>query len=257
MATTYTNMGLKSWNAAADVFSYTDLDANWSKVDVHDHSSGKGIQIPLAGLASASVDSSKIVDGSIVNADINASAGIVGTKLAASTVAPSNLTSAAQPNNSVYKTIWESNAFETSLSTATTYIMGTASVITAGGSTASGAGITPFYLLASDYAVTGLTSKIRIRVLFASNANAAGTTFTFTMNAVTIAGAANVITPTVGATALSASMVTPGASAFTTAVSADTNFPADGPYVLCVTPTGAPSGAHAALVSVQVQVRNT
>ena len=40
--------------------------------------------VVLAKLASNSVDSSKIIDGSIVNADINASAGILGSKIAAS-----------------------------------------------------------------------------------------------------------------------------------------------------------------------------
>jgi hypothetical protein len=39
--------------------------------------------ITLAKLASDSVDSSKIVNGSIIDADINAAAGIVGTKIAA------------------------------------------------------------------------------------------------------------------------------------------------------------------------------
>jgi hypothetical protein len=48
------------------------------------------------------VGSAQITDNSIVNADINSAAGIVGTKLASATVADANL---ASPNNSVYKTI--------------------------------------------------------------------------------------------------------------------------------------------------------
>ena len=51
--------------------------------------------IDLVHLSANSVDSSKIVDGSIVNADINASAAIDGSKLAASTSSASGSMSAA------------------------------------------------------------------------------------------------------------------------------------------------------------------
>lgn len=86
MATTYTNMGLKSWNAGADLFSYADLDANWAKIANHDHTSGNGVQVPTDGIADNAITSAKILNDTIVNADINSSAAIVGTKLAANTI---------------------------------------------------------------------------------------------------------------------------------------------------------------------------
>ena len=51
--------------------------------------------VDLVHLSANSVDSSKIVDGSIVNADINASAAIEGSKLAASTTSVAGSMSAA------------------------------------------------------------------------------------------------------------------------------------------------------------------
>lgn len=104
MATTYSNMGLTSWNLGADNFSYTDLDANWAKVDVHDHSTGKGVQIPTAGIADNAVTSAKILDsavtsakianGTIVSADI-ASGAVTGGNIAATTIAAGNILDAA------------------------------------------------------------------------------------------------------------------------------------------------------------------
>lgn len=91
MSTT-TNMGITKW-AGSDHFSYSQLATNWDKVDAHDHTSGKGVQIPTAGIANNAITSAKIADGAIVNADINASAAIDGTKLAAASIPVSKLSS--------------------------------------------------------------------------------------------------------------------------------------------------------------------
>ena len=88
MSTTYSDMGLKSWNSASDIFSYTELDANWAAINAHDHTGpGKGLQIPAGGLANNAVTAAAIAAGSIDDSKINASAAIVGTKLAALTIA--------------------------------------------------------------------------------------------------------------------------------------------------------------------------
>jgi hypothetical protein len=80
MAATTANMGLKQWDVSTDLFSYTELKDNFGKIDVHDHTTGKGVQVPtggiangavtLAKLATASVDSTKIVDASVDDADL-------------------------------------------------------------------------------------------------------------------------------------------------------------------------------------------
>jgi hypothetical protein len=75
MAANTPNMGLREWNVGTDPFSYTELFANWDKIDAHDHTTGKGVQIPSGGIANLAVtsgkiaadaiDATKILDGSV------------------------------------------------------------------------------------------------------------------------------------------------------------------------------------------------
>lgn len=80
MAFTTTNMGLRVWDQPGDFFSYSELAANLSSIDAHDHTSTKGVQIPTGGianlavtngkLAASAVDSAKIADGNVTAAKI-------------------------------------------------------------------------------------------------------------------------------------------------------------------------------------------
>lgn len=65
MSYTYPNVGLKSWDLGSDVFRYQDLDDNWEALDNHDHSSGKGKQIPTNGLTNLAVTESKIANTAV------------------------------------------------------------------------------------------------------------------------------------------------------------------------------------------------
>jgi hypothetical protein len=60
MAVTSTNMSLRIWNLLNDPFDHAQLATNWDKVDQHDHTSGRGVQIPTAGLADGSVSITKL-----------------------------------------------------------------------------------------------------------------------------------------------------------------------------------------------------
>jgi hypothetical protein len=62
---TTTNMSLKVWNTLADTFSHTDLQANWNAVDAHDHTTGKGLQIPAGGLAANAVTTAALANGAV------------------------------------------------------------------------------------------------------------------------------------------------------------------------------------------------
>lgn len=74
------NMSLWAWDLSGDAYDHTQLANNWSAVDSHNHTAGKGVQIPTAGIADGaittakladnSVTSAKIVDGTITGADI-------------------------------------------------------------------------------------------------------------------------------------------------------------------------------------------
>lgn len=77
MALNSTYMSLKQWNLGTDFFSYVDLSNNFGKIDLHDHSTGKGVQIPTAGIANDAITQSKISPGAVGNSQIGA--GAVGT----------------------------------------------------------------------------------------------------------------------------------------------------------------------------------
>lgn len=104
MAQDTPNMGLRQWNLANDFFDYAQLSANWDKVDLHDHSSGKGVQIPTGGIANLAVtgpkiatnaiDATKILDGSVDTVKIAANA-IDATKILDGSVDTAELASNA------------------------------------------------------------------------------------------------------------------------------------------------------------------
>jgi hypothetical protein len=58
-------MSLKVWNSEADPYDHEQLADNFLKLDQHDHSFGKGTQIPASGLAPGAVTGDKIAPGSI------------------------------------------------------------------------------------------------------------------------------------------------------------------------------------------------
>lgn len=86
--------------AAGDIFKKEDLQVLAQAVDQHTHAAGKGLplaagaipngSITLAMLASDSVDSSKIVNGTITNADL--AAGVALANLPLGSITRSNLT---------------------------------------------------------------------------------------------------------------------------------------------------------------------
>lgn len=48
-------MGLVDANIGTDAYSFEALDSNLQKIDLHDHSEGKGVQIPMEGIAPGAV----------------------------------------------------------------------------------------------------------------------------------------------------------------------------------------------------------
>jgi hypothetical protein len=60
MAFTSAKMGLRIWNLLTDLYDHSQLADNWAKVDYHDHSPGKGVQVPTEGLADGAVTSAKL-----------------------------------------------------------------------------------------------------------------------------------------------------------------------------------------------------
>lgn len=92
MATSTPYMNLIRWNQVSDYFSHSQLAANFLSIDEHDHTTGKGVQIPYGGLAALSVGSSELRTASVIEAKIND--GAVSTnKLANTSVTTGKLAS--------------------------------------------------------------------------------------------------------------------------------------------------------------------
>jgi hypothetical protein len=81
MASITPNMGLTKWDLSSDPYDHTQLAANFSAIDLHDHSTGKGVKIGSGGIAnnaiitaliaSGAVTTNQILDGTITLADIS------------------------------------------------------------------------------------------------------------------------------------------------------------------------------------------
>lgn len=70
MATTSANMALIVWNSGSDSYNHTELAGNMNKIDAHDHTTGKGVQIPTGGIANAAITNAKLADDAITTAKI-------------------------------------------------------------------------------------------------------------------------------------------------------------------------------------------
>jgi hypothetical protein len=220
MARNTPNIILKVWDLLSDRFNHTELAANWDAIDAHDHTAGKGTQIPTGGLANSSVidtklasnavtttkiadsnvtgakiatgaiDGSKIVDGTLTNAKIS-DGTLAGDKMAASVFSP-------------YQTIataW-AQAFTGDVSSGggAIYVPGTAT----GGLTVRQAGAFQtfnFHIIAfdpADHLVTGKTAKFRLLV-GTSAGTAPGSNLTYGLYPVSaIGGSAQNVNVTLG-----------------------------------------------------------
>ena len=58
-------MGLYTWDQLGDSYNYAQLAQNFQTLDFHDHSAGRGTQIPAGGLAPGAVLSSNIAANQI------------------------------------------------------------------------------------------------------------------------------------------------------------------------------------------------
>lgn len=65
MALTSPNMGLRIWTATADRYDHDQAAANFAKIDYHDHTPGRGIQIPTEGIYDGAVNYAKISRASL------------------------------------------------------------------------------------------------------------------------------------------------------------------------------------------------
>lgn len=86
-------MGLRVWNLLTDPYDHDQLADNWAKVDFHDHTPGRGTQIPTEGLFNGAVTTAKIADGGVTIAKTASDAtGLAAGAFRAHSNVQSNLT---------------------------------------------------------------------------------------------------------------------------------------------------------------------
>jgi hypothetical protein len=64
-------MDLDIWNLGSDHFNYAELFANFQKINGHDHTTGKGLQVPTGGIANLAITAAKLADLAVTTAKIN------------------------------------------------------------------------------------------------------------------------------------------------------------------------------------------
>jgi hypothetical protein len=218
MASNTANMGLRSWDSAVDLFAYTELANNWSLVDLHDHSSGKGVQIPTAGIANLAVTGPKLAAGAISDATKIVDGSVSDAKLASSSLG-------------AYKTLAMATAATFFPTSGDYYHVGTGSLKRAGaGLDASGAHIIP--IRAADLVVPGKSTVLRLRVNWATNAVAPTVGFTSGIWPIATSGGTSGNTDfTTGSRLGDATLAAPSASSFGTITGTDFALPTDGNYL--------------------------
>lgn len=246
MAFTTPNLSLESWNLTSDLFDHTQLHNNNLKVDEHDHSTGKGVQIPSAGLVDGAVTSGKLASGAAL------------ANLASSSVTDAKL---ASPANSMYRAITFHNAISRNGDGAGDFYFrpDTNGLLSA---TSSISNLAPFliYLSNSDYTIPNKTAVLRTRIAIAVNNVAPSATYkvgVYPINSTTSSGGS--ITLNAGSVVSSSQAIatTPSANSLTSFTSSDFSFPADGMYVMGLNISGNPASGTATIVTGRLEYRHT
>lgn len=244
MASTTVNMSLKTWDSVNDLFSHSDLKGNFDKLDTHDHTSGKGVQIPAAGIANLAIGTAHIQDGAVTNA-----------KLATS------LTSDYEYAFSSYRMIRGVSSYFTPSTSGGTYLLSENAMISNPAALAANPGMMTFYFDPADYAATPRTTRLRVRVACLTNATAPTVTTTVGLYPITAtAGASTAYVQVTMGTVVSGSTVTfanPGALSRNQGGSGDFVAPAAGYYALGIVVSGPPAPNSTVAINAQLQLRNT
>lgn len=213
-----------------DPYNHDQLADNWSKLDLHDHTPGRGVQIPTEGIADGAITSAKL--GTIA---------ISSSQITDGTITDTDL---ASPNNAAYRTVFSSAGIVAAGVTAGTYYFANQAAIASAGATTGVPNIVP--ITSTDFSVANKTANMRIRAGWTTNAVAPTSTFTLGLYPITaVAGAAGNTNVTLGTVLAgsTAALVAPAASSKNQIASTDFAVPTSDVYVLGVTTSVATTAA--------------
>lgn len=245
MAVTLLNMGLRQWNLGTDTFSYTELASNFSAIDNHDHTTGKGLQVPTGG----------IVDAAITNAKL-ASNAVDATKIVSGSISDAKLSS---PNNPVYRDLYTRTTKISGALAAGTYLFGESGTGVPVG-VDSGSSVAVLYLAASDFSVGGLATRLNIRVTCTVNQTAPAQTFVIGLYPISSVGGTTSTNQrwNVGTVAGNqATFTTPAANSLSNVSAADFAIPSDGYYALGYTNSGTVATGSGVTLTARLRFHHT
>lgn len=86
-----TNMGLRVWDQTSDLYDHDQLADNWYKVDLHDHTPGRGKQIPAEGIEDGAITSVKLASSLSIGTAQIANNAVTSAKIADGTIVVGDL----------------------------------------------------------------------------------------------------------------------------------------------------------------------
>lgn len=250
------NMGLISWPAPSDTFSYAALSDNLDKLDRHDHSSGKGVAIGEAGLANNAVSTNKLQDVSVTTNKLVNEAVTLG-KLNATVRADWEHTYSA------WKRLNTGAYTFNAAGAAGTFLLPGAGASTSG----EGAGIgvsgstrtatNTVYLDPADFAAGPRTVGFRLRCFAWTGNTAPAATFTARLlSAATPTGTSSVSATNSAVAGTDVVFTTPAANTMTTSVGTAVALAA-GYYVLACNLSAAMAASSSTLIVAHLEYRQT
>lgn len=242
------NVPLDLENLADDVETYfTGITGGKAFV-----ANASGVMVPqtISGdITLSNAGSAQIASGAVGTAEL-ASSAITNAKIGDGEIANAKL---ASPTAGVYRTLFVQAANVAAASTGS-YMFQAGGTQAGSPASTSGTPVPVLDLVATEQAVSGLTTKVRVKQVVSVGSTSPGSTvLTAGLYPLTISGGSFTLGTVVsGSTAASSSLSTNGTFSFN---SGDLTIPSDGRYVLGIAVSGAtvPAGIQSTL---QLQARN-
>lgn len=252
------NMGLNVWNQTTDLYSSEEQAENFVRIDLHDHTEGKGRPITTGALEDGAVTAAKLDPVAVSSLGI-ADGSIAAIKLAANAVTTAKVANQAitnakleSPISGVHRKLISYSTIHNSGLASGTYFLGpngTATTIPV----SSGATSAPTLRLDSSlFTVNALTPKLRIYAQVGLGSSAPSSDFAFSLRPLTFSGGSISLGSAV--TNSTVTISNPAATnAFTSSATADFNIPTTGQYAVTVTTSA--STVAASFLNAQLYVR--
>lgn len=223
MADTTPKMSLRRWDQLSDLFSHDQLSDNWAKLDFHDHTPGRGVQVPTEGIFDGAITTAKLATG------LDPSSAYTSFKVLRNSLADFGASAAAG-----------------------TYAMSEnrPSTITVGSTGAQGI----YYFDPGDYTVTSRSTVLRLRVTMSQGNVAPGITFTVGMYPVSGTNSGSAV---LGAVIGGSTVAMLATATNTLSVGSSTEFaaPAAGYYITAFVSSGVSAASSSAQLRAEMQMR--